>query len=67
MLGLTTLLGATLALAPMWATSFKAAFPSGWPLLVILGSISDGMSTGIDLLPALAIAPILAFAVHNLL
>lgn len=41
-LGLTTLLGATLALAPMWATSFKAAFPSGWPLLVILGSLIIG-------------------------
>ena len=65
MLGLTTLLGATLALAPMLATSFKVAFPSGWPLLAILGSISDGMSTGINLLPAMAIAPILAFAVHN--
>lgn len=41
-LGLTTLLGASLALAPLWAKSFKAAFPSGWPLLVILGSLIIG-------------------------
>ena len=41
-LGLTTLLGASLALAPMWAKSFTSAFPSGWPLLVILGSLIIG-------------------------
>ena len=41
-LGLTTLLGASIALAPMWAKSFTSAFPSGWPLLVILGSLIIG-------------------------
>jgi len=41
-LGLITLLGAVSALMPMWTVSFRSAFPSGWPLLVVLGSLLLG-------------------------
>ena len=41
-LGLTTILGASLALAPLWSLDFRLSFPSGWPLLVILGSLIIG-------------------------
>ena len=41
-LGLVTLLGAASALMPMWSSQFRLAFPSGWPLLVILGSLLVG-------------------------
>ena len=39
---LVTLLGAASALIPMWSPQFRSAFPSGWPLLVILGSLLIG-------------------------
>ncbi len=41
-LGLTTILGASLAVAPLWTTTFTLAFPNGWPLLVVLGSLVIG-------------------------
>ena len=41
-LGLVTLLGAASALMPMWSAQFRSAFPSGWPLLVVLGSLLIG-------------------------
>jgi len=41
-LGLVTLLGAASALMPMWSSQFQSAFPSGWPLLVVLGSLLIG-------------------------
>ncbi len=41
-LGLTTLLGASLAVAPLWKADFTLAFPSGWPLLIVLGSLVIG-------------------------
>ncbi|MSZ06002.1 MAG: DUF554 family protein, partial [Actinobacteria bacterium] len=37
-LGLVTMLGAASALTGMWSPRFIAAFPKGWPLLVVLGS-----------------------------
>lgn len=48
-LGLVTLLGAASALMPMWSTQFRSAFPSGWPLLVILGSLLIGGLVGSSL------------------
>ena len=41
-LGLTTILGASLAVAPLWKADFASAFPSGWPLLIVLGSLVIG-------------------------
>lgn len=41
-LGLTTILGASLAVAPLWSAAFTSAFPNGWPLLVVLGSLVIG-------------------------
>lgn len=41
-LGLVTLLGAGSALIRMWSSEFRSAFPSGWPLLVILGALLIG-------------------------
>ena len=41
-LGLVTLLGAASALSGMWSQNFIQAFPKGWPLLVVLGSLLIG-------------------------
>ena len=41
-LGLVTLLGAALALIPLWSRRYVDAFPQGWSLLVILGSLLLG-------------------------
>ncbi|TRZ56336.1 MAG: DUF554 domain-containing protein [Streptomycetaceae bacterium] len=41
-LGLVALLGAASALIPMWSEGFSTAFPKGWALLVILGSLLIG-------------------------
>ncbi|CAB4674782.1 MAG: DUF554 family protein, partial [Actinobacteria bacterium] len=41
-LGLVTMLGAASALTGMWSPRFIAAFPKGWPLLVVLGSLLIG-------------------------
>ncbi|MFZ4108216.1 MAG: DUF554 domain-containing protein [Candidatus Planktophila sp.] len=41
-LGLVTLLGAASALSGMWSADFIQAFPKGWPLLVVLGSLLIG-------------------------
>jgi len=41
-LGLVAFLGAASALIPMWAPRFTSAFPRGWALLVILGSLLIG-------------------------
>ncbi len=41
-LGLVTMLGAASALIAMWSPQFIAAFPKGWPLLVVLGSLLIG-------------------------
>lgn len=41
-LGLVTLLAAASALSPMWSLRFTAAFPKGWALLVVLGSLIIG-------------------------
>lgn len=41
-LGLVTLLGAASALSGMWSPDFIQAFPKGWPLLVVLGSLLIG-------------------------
>ena len=41
-LGLVTLLGAASALIPLWSRRYVDAFPQGWSLLVILGSLLLG-------------------------
>ena len=41
-LGLVAFLGAASALIPMWSQEFASAFPRGWALLVILGSLLIG-------------------------
>jgi len=41
-LGLVTMLGAASALIAMWSPQFISAFPKGWPLLVVLGSLLIG-------------------------
>lgn len=41
-LGLVTMLGAASALITMWSPQFLSAFPKGWPLLVVLGSLLIG-------------------------
>ena len=41
-LGLVTLLAALSALVPLWSIQFRNAFPSGWPLLVVLASLLIG-------------------------
>ena len=45
-LGLVTLLGAASALMAMWSSRFNLAFPKGWPLLVVLGSLLIGGLAG---------------------
>jgi len=41
-LGLVTLLGAGSALFPLWSSRYIDALPSGWALLVVLGSLLVG-------------------------
>lgn len=41
-LGFATLLGAASALIPMWSPRYVESFPTGWPLLVVLGSLIFG-------------------------
>ena len=41
-LGLATLLGAASALIPLWSSRYIASLPTGWPLLVVLGSLIFG-------------------------
>jgi uncharacterized membrane protein YqgA involved in biofilm formation len=41
-LGLVTLLGAGSALLPLWSSRYIDALPSGWALLVVLGSLLIG-------------------------
>jgi len=41
-LGLVVLLSAASALIPMWSSQYTSAFPQGWALLVILGSLLLG-------------------------
>jgi len=41
-LGLVTLLGAASALIPLWSQRYIHAFPNGWPVLVVLGSLLIG-------------------------
>ena len=41
-LGLATLLGAASALIPMWSSRYVESLPTGWPLLVVLGSLIFG-------------------------
>ena len=41
-LGLVTLLGAASALLPLWSDRYNNAFPQGWSLLVVLGSLLIG-------------------------
>ena len=41
-LGLVVLVSAASALIPMWSTSYTSAFPQGWALLVVLGSLLIG-------------------------
>jgi len=41
-LGLVVLLSAGSALIPLWSSRYTSAFPQGWPLLVILGSLLIG-------------------------
>jgi uncharacterized membrane protein YqgA involved in biofilm formation len=41
-LGLVTLLGAGSALIPLWSSRYIDALPSGWALLVVLGSLLVG-------------------------
>ena len=41
-LGLVTLLGAGSALIPLWSKSYIHAFPQGWSLLIVLGSLLIG-------------------------
>jgi uncharacterized membrane protein YqgA involved in biofilm formation len=45
-LGLVTLLGAASALIPMWSDRYTSALPSGWSLLVVLGSLLIGGIVG---------------------
>ena len=41
-LGLATLLGAASALIPLWSARYVESLPTGWPLLVVLGSLIIG-------------------------
>ena len=41
-LGLATLLGAASALIPLWSSRYIDSLPTGWPLLVVLGSLIFG-------------------------
>lgn len=41
-LGLVTLLGAGSALIPLWGSRYIDAFPQGWSLLIVLGSLLIG-------------------------
>jgi uncharacterized membrane protein YqgA involved in biofilm formation len=41
-LGLVVLVSAASALIPMWSSQYTSAFPQGWALLVILGSLLIG-------------------------
>ncbi|NCX16355.1 MAG: DUF554 domain-containing protein [Actinobacteria bacterium] len=41
-LGLATLLGAASALIPLWSARYVESLPTGWPLLVVLGSLIFG-------------------------
>lgn len=41
-LGLATLIGAASALIPMWSSRYVDSLPTGWPLLVVLGSLVCG-------------------------
>lgn len=41
-LGLVTLLGAGSALIPLWSKRYLDAFPQGWSLLIVLGSLLVG-------------------------
>ncbi len=41
-LGLVTLLGAGSALIPLWSQQYIKAFPQGWTVLVVLGSLLIG-------------------------
>ena len=41
-LGLVTFLGAGSALIPLWSNRYIDALPSGWALLVVLGSLLIG-------------------------
>jgi uncharacterized membrane protein YqgA involved in biofilm formation len=41
-LGLATLLGAASALIPLWSPRYIDSVPTGWPLLVVLGSLIFG-------------------------
>jgi hypothetical protein len=41
-LGLATLLGAASALIPLWSSRYIDSVPTGWPLLVVLGSLIFG-------------------------
>jgi uncharacterized membrane protein YqgA involved in biofilm formation len=41
-LGLATLLGAASALIPLWSSRYIESLPTGWPLLVVLGSLIFG-------------------------
>ena len=50
-LGLVVLVSAASALIPMWSLRYTSAFPQGWALLVILGSLLIGglMGSALDL------------------
>jgi uncharacterized membrane protein YqgA involved in biofilm formation len=41
-LGLAVLLGAASAVIPMWSSRYVESLPTGWPLLVVLGSLILG-------------------------
>jgi len=41
-LGLATILGAASALIPLWSARYVESLPTGWPLLVVLGSLIFG-------------------------
>lgn len=45
-LGLVTMLGAASAIIPMWSERYTSALPSGWSLLVVLGSLLIGGIVG---------------------
>ena len=45
-LGLTTLLGAALAIASLWSDRYTSALPTGWSLLTVLLSLLMGGFVG---------------------
>jgi uncharacterized membrane protein YqgA involved in biofilm formation len=48
-LGLVTLLGAAGAIIPLWSQRYVQAFPQGWSLLIVLGSLLIGGLIGSSL------------------